>query len=69
LDSDDLQFDASVIDADEHESVVEVIRRCGHNHCCSGILQSGKCVGFADAVPSGRLSKPYLLHVLLCATQ
>ncbi|MDA8047558.1 MAG: hypothetical protein M0Z30_20385 [Actinomycetota bacterium] len=69
LDRNDLQFDASIIDPDEHEPVVKVIRWWVHDDCVSGILQGGKCMGLADTVPSGRLSEPNLLHVLLCATQ
>jgi hypothetical protein len=69
LDGDDLQFDASVIDPDEDEPVVEIIRGRRDNNWISGIFQSDKCVGLADPVPSRRLSEPNLLHVLLCATQ
>jgi hypothetical protein len=69
LDGDDLQFDASVIDPDEDEPVVEIIRGWRDNNWISGIFQSDKCVGLADPVPSCRLSEPNLLHVLLCATQ
>ena len=69
LDGDDLQFDASVIDPDEDEPVIEIVRRWAHNNWISSILQSSKCVGFADPVPSRGLSEPNLLHVLFCATQ
>lgn len=69
LDSDDLQFEPSIIDPDEYEPVVKIIRGWAHDNWFSGILQRGKRMRLADPVPSGRLSEPDLLHALLCATQ
>lgn len=69
LHSDDLELDPPVVDSDEHEPVVEIVGGCRYDHGVAGILEGCQGVCFANAMPSGRLSEPNLLHAPLCATQ
>ena len=69
LDGDDFELESSVIDTDEHQAIIKVVRGAWDDYGIPGILQRCQSTPFADAVLSGRLSKPNLLHEPFCATE